>query len=191
MARRKDGAPVPLPRGADQCPSLLSPGLPSAGRPRRASGPSKCRGARGSWGSGQLWASARLRRGCPFASADAVMCSPLDGESCFSSRHVGWTAATSLLVWEALRETRKSQHAHRSGDSGKEPCQACAAVSQLNSGICVHPSCQLFRALLPISEGIEATKLGLWDLASLFPLCVLCGAVEIRKLNLKCGNISV
>ncbi|KAM9599646.1 poly(A) polymerase gamma-like [Morphnus guianensis] len=30
-----------------------------------------------------------------------------------SSRHVDWTDATSLLVWEDLRATRRSQHAHR------------------------------------------------------------------------------
>ncbi len=140
VARRMDGAPVSLPTGADQCPSCLSLGLPGAGRPHRASGPSKCRGARGPWGSGQLWASPKPRCGCPFASAAAVVCYPLSGQNCFSSWQMGWTEAASLLVWEDFRETRKSQRARRYEESEKEPCQGFSAVSDLNSDICVNPS---------------------------------------------------
>lgn len=35
---------------------------------------------------------------------------------------------------------KKSQHTHGYEESEKEPCQAFAAVSDLNSDICVHPS---------------------------------------------------
>ena len=140
MARGKDVFPTTLPTGAEHCPLLLSLGLPSASRPHRGSGPSKCWGGRGSWGSGQLWASPKPRCGFPFGSADVVVCYSLSGQNCFPSWHMGWTEATSLLVWEDFRETRKSRHAHRYEESEKEPCPGFSAVSDLNSDICVHPS---------------------------------------------------
>ena len=123
VSRRKDRTPIALPTWPDYCPLRLSPGLPSAGRPRGASGPSKCWGTRGSWGSGQLRASPKPRRSYPFASADAIVCYLLRGQKGISSWHMAWTEATSRLVWEDFRETRKSQHAHRYEDSEKEPYQ--------------------------------------------------------------------
>lgn len=118
VARRKDGAPVALLTGAEHCPSLLSPGLPRAGRPHRASGPSKCRGARGCWGSGQLRASPKPRCGCPFAAVRAVICYSFCGQNRFSSWHVAWTEATSLLLWKTA-EKRGSHSTHIGMRTGK------------------------------------------------------------------------
>ena len=161
--------------GAEHCPSLLSPGLPRAGRPCRASGPSNCRDARG---SGQLQASPKLRCGCPIASAYAVTCCPLSGPNCFSSWPMHWTEATSLLVWEDFRETRKSQHAHRYEDSEKEQCQGLAAVSHLNSGICVRPSTTVRffsskrHSFLPAKVSWAELAIGITRLLSFLTVCL-------------------
>lgn len=99
--QKKGQSPVTLPVGTDNCPLCLSPGLLSTAWSHRASGTYKCPGIRG---SGQLWASPKPRRGCPFASADAVICYPLHGQHCFFSWHMDCTDAMYLVIWETSGE---------------------------------------------------------------------------------------